>query len=77
MSTLKQKAQSILRVIHYDKTADNLYTIITASTGCYLVLIGTEEVEDAYLMGKPVKFVFSNTGIIPAFTEMPIDASTK
>jgi len=57
------------------RTADNSYTIITASTGCYLVPLGTEEVEDSYLMGKPVKIVFSNTGIIPAFTEMPIDDS--
>lgn len=59
------------------RTADNSYTTIAANTGCYLVPNGTDDVENAYLMGKPVKIVFSNTGIIPAFTEMPINDIKK
>lgn len=55
------------------RSADNSYTTITANTGCYLIPKGTDEVENSYLMGKPVKIVFSNEGIIPAFTEMPIE----
>ena len=54
------------------RTADNSYTTITANTGHYLVPIGTEEVENSFLMGKPVKIIFSNDGMIPAFTECPI-----
>lgn len=54
------------------RTADNSYTTITANTGCYLVPVGTEDVNNSFLMGKPVKIVFSNDGIIPAFTEHPI-----
>jgi len=59
------------------RTADNSYTTITANNGCYLVPTGTEGVENSYLMGKPVKMVFSNDGIIPAFTEMPIKNKEK
>ena len=59
------------------RTADNNYTTITANSGCYLVPNGTEEVENNYLMGKPVKIVFSNDGIIPAFTESPIKKNEK
>lgn len=54
------------------RSADNNYTTIMASNGCYLVPNGTEEIENNYLMGKPVKIIFSNDGIIPAFTEIPI-----
>lgn len=54
------------------RNADNNYTTIMANTGCYLVPVGTENVDNAYLMGKPVKIIFSNEGIIPAFTEHPI-----
>lgn len=59
------------------RTADNNYTTITANTGCYLVPTGTENVENNYLMGKPVKITFSNDGIIPAFTEHPIKKDSK
>lgn len=54
------------------RNADNNYTTIMANTGCYLVPVGTEDVDNAYLMGKPVKIIFSNEDIIPAFTEHPI-----
>ena len=59
------------------RTADNSYTTITANTGCYLVPVGTEDVPEAYLMGKPVKVIFSNDGIIPAFKEHPLKTETK
>lgn len=59
------------------RVANDLYTTITASANCYLVPVGTENVDNAYLMGKPVKITFSNHGIIPAFTEEPIKHKEK
>lgn len=45
-------------------------TIITAENGKYLALKNAENSEE--LIGKPVRIIFDNTGIVPEFEEREV-----
>lgn len=47
-------------------------TIITADTGKYLVPKNLPEYMSLEDMGKPVRIIFDNTGVIPEFEEREV-----